>query len=80
MKRASPGIFAGALRAYTSSAAFAGRIEHVTGSVEPSKQADLAILSGDPDEQEDVSVEEVYVAGRKRWPLGLGSSQADTAQ
>jgi hypothetical protein len=61
--------FVEALHAYTFVSAFAGRIEHVTGSLEAGKQADVVILSGDPAERTDVRVEEVYVAGRRRFPF-----------
>jgi len=57
--------FVEALHAYTFASAFAGRIEHLTGSIEVGKQADLIVLSGDPAEHADVKVEEVFVAGRR---------------
>ncbi|HUW58650.1 MAG TPA: amidohydrolase [Planctomycetota bacterium] len=67
--RAERLTFAQALHAYTLTAAFAGRIEHLTGSVEAGKQADLAVLSADPADAGEVRVEEVFVAGRRRFPF-----------
>ncbi|HUV38809.1 MAG TPA: amidohydrolase [Planctomycetota bacterium] len=57
--------FVEALHAYTQAAAFAGRIDHVTGSVEPGKQADLVVLSADPAERDDVTVVAVFVDGKE---------------
>ncbi|GAH61978.1 unnamed protein product, partial [marine sediment metagenome] len=58
--------FVEALHAYTFASAFAGRIEHLTGSIEVGKAADLVILSADPAERTDVEVEQVFVAGERR--------------
>ena len=55
--------FTEALSAYTLTAASAGCIDHLTGSLEPGKQADLVILSADPAEKADVKVDAVFVAG-----------------
>ena len=57
--------FTEALCAYTLTAAFAGRIDGLTGSLEPGKQADVVVLSGDPAEAADVTVEEVYIGGKR---------------
>ena len=60
--------FTQALRAYTLTAAFAGRIDRITGSLEPGKHADVVLLSGDPATRESVTVQQVYLAGKRRFP------------
>ena len=62
--------FVEALHAYTHVSAFAGRIEHLTGSLEPGRQADLVILSADPSRTDDVLVEQVYIDGKPSLPAG----------
>jgi predicted amidohydrolase YtcJ len=55
--------FLEALHAYTLAAAVAGRVEQVTGSIEPGKCADIVILSADP-ASGDARVEQVFIKGR----------------
>lgn len=61
-----------ALRAYTTLGAFAGREEHLKGSLEPGKLADLAVLDRDifsipADAIRDVRVDMTIVAGIVRY-------------
>jgi hypothetical protein len=61
-----------ALRAYTTLGAFAGREEHVKGSLEPGKLADVAVLDRDlfaipADEIRDVQVDMTIVGGIVRY-------------
>jgi predicted amidohydrolase YtcJ len=58
--------FVEALHAYTLGAAAAGRAEDVIGSLEVGKQADLVVLSGDPETDDTTAVDEVFVGGRRR--------------
>lgn len=56
-----------ALRAATAGGAEACAVSGVKGSLQAGKQADFAVLSGDPfDEQ--TTVTETWVAGRRVWP------------
>lgn len=55
--------FEEALHAYTGGSAFACRIEETRGSLEKGKQADIAVLSGDPAQIPDAVVEQTYVGG-----------------
>lgn len=64
-----------ALRLYTSSAAHYAFNEHKSGSIEPGKFADLAILSGDPltiaeDELKNIVALRTIVAGRTVFERG----------
>jgi len=64
-----------ALRLYTSSAARYSFSEHKTGSIEPGKFADLAILSADPltvaeDDLKDIVALRTMVAGRTVFARG----------
>ena len=61
-----------ALRAYTTLGAFAGREEHVKGSLEQGKVADVAVLDRDlftipTDEIRDVRVDMTIVDGIVRY-------------
>jgi predicted amidohydrolase YtcJ len=56
-----------ALRAATVGGAEACGVAAVKGSIEPGKQADFAVLSGDPFDP-GTSVLETWIAGRKVWP------------
>jgi predicted amidohydrolase YtcJ len=56
------------LRGYTVGGAFATRREHLVGSLEPGKLADLVVLSDDPlavavDDLRAIRVEETWVDG-----------------
>jgi predicted amidohydrolase YtcJ len=59
-----------ALRVFTLDAAFAGHMEHASGSLEPGKWADFILIDRDyfkvPEgEIDDIQVLETYVAGRR---------------
>jgi predicted amidohydrolase YtcJ len=59
-----------ALRLFTLDAAFAGHMEHATGSLEPGKWADFILIDRDyfkvpESEIDDIQVAETYVAGRR---------------
>ena len=61
-----------ALRAYTVLGAFAGREEHLKGTLEPGKLADVAVLDRDlfdipPDAIRDVQVDMTIVGGEVRF-------------
>jgi predicted amidohydrolase YtcJ len=61
-----------ALRAYTTLGAYAGREEHLKGSLEPGKLADVAVLDRNffripPDEIRDVRVDMTIVGGSVRF-------------
>ncbi len=61
-----------ALRAYTTLGAYAGREEHIKGSLEPGKLADVAVLDRDyfripGDEIRDVRVDMTIVGGAVRY-------------
>ena len=67
MNHATPGqslSFVEALHAYTLAAAFAGRIDHLTGSVEVGKHADLLILSADPTYHPHPTIANTLLSGR----------------
>lgn len=74
-----------ALRAYTSEAAYLGHDETRTGSLEPGKLADIAVLSGDPataDSLRDLTVDATLVGGGFAWTrpgVTLGESERTTA-
>lgn len=53
----------------------AGRMEHVIGSLEPGTLADFAVLSGDPEEEDDVAVEEVYLGGKLKYSIHNGTER-----
>jgi predicted amidohydrolase YtcJ len=55
-----------ALRAATVVAAQAARVGEEKGSIEPLKQADLAVLTGDPFDPA-TRVRETWIQGRKVW-------------
>jgi len=62
-----------AIRAYTYHGAYAGFDEHIKGSLEPGKLADLIILSGDilaarPEDLLDLKVELTMIDGKKVFP------------
>jgi predicted amidohydrolase YtcJ len=66
-----------ALRAYTSDAAYFSFEEHLKGTLEPGKFADLAVLSADPTQTPDerlntLRVEATIIAGNVAW------TEADT--
>lgn len=59
-----------ALRSLTIDAAWQNHLEHDRGSLEPGKLSDFIVLSGDPLKHPDVrdlSIEEVWIGGRKRY-------------
>lgn len=56
-----------ALRAATVTAAEAAGVGELKGRIAPGRQADLAVLSGDPVDQ-GTTVRETWVAGRRAWP------------
>ncbi len=56
-----------ALRAATAAGAEACAVEDVKGSIAVGKQADFAVLSGDPFDP-STTVRETWVAGRRAWP------------
>ncbi len=60
-----------ALRAVTADAAWQCRVDHLTGSLEPGKAADLAILEEDPTAVDparigDITVSETWLDGERR--------------
>ena len=64
-----------ALRAYTTLGAFAGREEHIKGTLEPGKLADVAVLDRNfftipADEIRDVQVDMTIVGGVVRYQRG----------
>ena len=68
-----------ALRAYTYGSAYASKQEHVKGSIEPGKLADLTVLSEDPtavspDRIGGLEVVATIVDGELRYAAGLISS------
>jgi predicted amidohydrolase YtcJ len=65
-----------ALRAYTYGSAYASKAEHVKGSIEPGKLADLVVLSEDPaavspDRIAGLEVLATIVGGEIRYDAGL---------
>jgi predicted amidohydrolase YtcJ len=53
------------LRAYTSSAAYAGGQEHERGRLAPGLRADLVVLEGPLDAEHPPGVAETWVAGKR---------------
>ena len=61
-----------ALHAYTRLGAYAGREEHLKGSLEPGRLADVAVLDRDlftiaPETIRDIEVDLTIVGGRVMW-------------
>lgn len=50
-------------------------MERAIGSLEPGKLADFAVLSGDPEEDQDVALEQVYLGGELKHNIHNGTER-----